>query len=278
MSERITFSDDGWCKVTHLDPDTVEELRSMGHIEKLSLRELRVVTVKHARLLAGMLSVGQLWIRGATRPAIRHLVRLSGLRELDILSLEKPGRITGFDKAATLEIFRTNDDMTEREVRDICRCKTIKELGIQRARLTMNAIEALLTLPALERLDIECTRFSNKMARLLARSQTLIGLDLGATDITRIGLEHLVSMQRLTALDLWATALTEDDLELLRQLPALEYLSLGNYDHLPSLDPQRVMALLMALPNLKTVWLDGVAVGEEDKTMLEQKLERVRIM
>lgn len=278
MSERITFSDDGWCKVTHLDPDTVEELRSIGHIEKLSLRDLRVVTVKHARLLAGLPSVGQLWICGATRPAIRHLVRLPGLRELFVLSLERPGRIAGFDKANTLEIFRTSDDMTEREVLDICQCKTIKELGIQRAQLTMESIEALLSLPALERLDIECTRFNNKMARVLARSETIIGLDLGATDITRIGLQHLVSMKRLTALDLWATALTEDDLELLRQLPALEYLSLGNYDHLPSLDPARIMALLMALPNLTNVWLDGVDVSANDREILEKKLERVRIM
>jgi hypothetical protein len=278
MSEKITFSDDGWCSVTHLDSETVAELRSMGHIEKLSLKNISIVTVKHARQLASLQSVGEIWTRGVTRPAMRHLVGLPGLRELNVLSLETPGRIAGFDKAKSLEVLRASDYLTEREVLNICQCKSIKVLGIQRAQLTLETIEALLSLPALERLDIEDTRFDDKMARLLARSGTIIGLDLGATDITRIGLGHLVSMRRLTALDLWATALTEDDLELLRQLPALEYLSLGNYDHLPSLDPQRVMALLMALPNLKTVWLDGVAVGEENKKMLEQKIELVRIM
>lgn len=278
MSDRITFSDDGWYTVEHLDRDTVEQLRGIGHLEKLSLRSIPLITVKLARLLADLPSVEQVWIRAATRPAIRHLIQLPRLRELHVLSLEMHGRIGGFDKAKTLEVFRTGDELCEREVINICQCKTITALGIQRARLTNECIEALLALPVLERLDIECTRFNDKMARLLARSETLLALDLGATDITRVGLAHLVSMQRLTALDLWATALTEDDLEMLVHLPALQYLSLGNYDHLPSLHPDRVMSLLMALPNLKTVWLDGVALGEKDRKILETNLDRTRIM
>lgn len=278
MSDRITFSDDGWCSVKHLDSDTVEELRRIGHIEKLSLKNLSVVTVKHARLLAGLPSVGELWLRGVTRPAIRYLVRLPGLHELNALSLEKPGRITGFDEAKSLKIFRAGDCLTEQEVLNLCRCKTIRHLGIQRADLTPDAIAALLSMPVLEHLDIECTQFNDKMARMLARSETITGLDLGGTRITRIGLGHLVSMKRLTSLDLWATALTENDLELLLQLPALEYVALGNYDHLPSLDSKRVVALLMAMPSLKSVWLDGVAVDEKDRKILESKLERVRIL
>jgi hypothetical protein len=61
-------------------------------------------------------------------------------------------------------------------------------------------------------------------------------------------------------------------------LPALEHLTLGNYSDLASYDPQRIMALLLALPKLKIVWLDGVDVDEKDRKILEKRLDSVRIM
>jgi hypothetical protein len=84
-------------------------------------------------------------------------------------------------------------------------------------------------------------------------------------------------MKQLRSLDLWATALSERDLELLIELPALEYLSIGNYEHLPSLDAIKVVDLVLSIPNLRRVWLDGIRVEPTQLATLKAKLESVRV-
>ena len=84
-------------------------------------------------------------------------------------------------------------------------------------------------------------------------------------------------MKQLRSLDLWATNLVEDDFDLLRQLPALEYISIGGYAHLPSLDSKKIVPLLLSLPALKRVWLDGASITKTERDALEEKLEELRI-
>ena len=156
-------------------------------------------------------------------------------------------------------------------------CSTLRELGIQNAELTSEVIESLMDLKHLRVLDVEGTCFNDEMAEKVASSKRLEVLDIGATKITRAGLQHLVSMRRLRSLDLWATKLTEEDLALLVQMPNLAYLSVGNCDGLPSLDATRMVALLLSLPALKRVWLDGIALTAAQKDALQAKLETVRV-
>jgi hypothetical protein len=236
------------------------------------------VTVRLAQRLKPLQSIERLWLWcDVTRRAMRHIVQLPGLKVLDVLCIRGPGELGNFQKARSLEVFRANHGLSERDLLEVATCTTIRHLGIQNAALTPRALHALLTLPTLHTLDAEATPFDDRMAKSLSQSSTLTSLDVGATRITRRGLGHLVTMHGLKSLDLWANALTEDDFDLLLELPQLEYVSVGNYDHLPPLDPRRVVPLLLRLPALKRVWLDGIAPSAEQQDALQAKLDSVRI-
>lgn len=114
------------------------------------------------------------------------------------------------------------------------------------------------------------------MVRRISRSTTITSLEIGGTRLTRKGLQHLVNMQQLEALDIWATRLSLEDLRLLPALGRLEYLSLGEYYGIHSLDPAGVVEVLLAMPGLKRVWLDGVRLDAVQKAMLEARFERFR--
>lgn len=49
-------------------------------------------------------------------------------------------------------------------------------------------------MPNLTALDLEGTRFDDKMAEKISRSTTIGSLDVGGTRLTRAGLAHLVTM------------------------------------------------------------------------------------
>jgi len=269
----------GWYSVKRdLSAQVIEPLRTLGRIEKLSLTNIDLVTVRHARRLASLQSIEQLWLWcDVTRRAMRHIVQLPGLCVLDVLNIRGPGELGHFNKARNLRVFRANHYLTEQDLLHIAKCESIQELGAQNCTLTHKSLLALLSLPQLQSLDIEATGFDDSMAKRLCRSETISSLDIGATKISGIGLSHLVAMKALRSLDLWATRLTEDDLKLLRQLPNLEYLSVGNFEGCASLDPQRVVSLFLELPSLKRVWLDGIPLTPEQKLALESKLDSVRV-
>jgi hypothetical protein len=109
------------------------------------------------------------------------------------------------------------------------------------------------------------------MAAAVSRSTTLAWLELGTARLTRAGVAHLARMPQLRGLDLWATPVSEADCAMLRELPALEYISLGRYDDAP-LDGAALMPLLLAMPALKRVWLDAGQIAT-----LEARFESVRI-
>jgi len=250
-------------------------LRSIEFIEKLSITESHRITVRHAKALRSLGSVKWLWLWcEVTRNAMQHIVQVPGLEVLDVLSITAPGSISGFESAATLHTVRANLFLKELDIVAIAKCATLQELGIQGAELTPLAIAALLSLPLLHSLDVEGSNFDDGMAQQLSTSTVLAQLDVGATQITRAGLAHLVSMKQLRSLDLWATGLGVDDLELLTELPNLDYVSVGNFDRL---DVARLVPLLLSLPALKRVWLDGVEVTDDQEAALERKLESVRI-
>jgi hypothetical protein len=260
---------------------TAEAIRALGparHIEKLSITRARLLTVELAKQFRLFQSVRWMWLWcDVTRAAMRHVVRVPGLQVLDVLDIKAPGKLEGFDAAPSLHTVRANHYLREEDVLAITRCPTLQELGIQGAELTPRVLAALLNLRELRALDVEGSAFDDRMAANLSESKALEALDVGGTKLTRAGLQQLTSMKQLRSLDLWATKVTEDDLELLGDLPRLEYVSVGNVDGLPSLDAAKLVPLLLALPSLKRVWLDGVTVTEAQKAALQAKLESVRI-
>lgn len=276
----MTISPDarGWYSLEHdVDPEVIRQLEQLVPIEKLSLTKIPLITVELAKRLSG-LRVEHLWLWcDVTRRAMRHVVQLPGLRELDVLCMRGPGELANFRKARDLEIFRANHYMTEEDLFQVTQCESLRELGAQNVELSLASISAILSLPSLTSLDLEATRFDDRMAKRTSRSKTIKNLHVGATRITRTGLEHLVRMEQLSSLDLWATALNELDLRLLLNLPNLEYLSLGNYDGLPPLNSDEVTRLILECPSLRRVWLDGIQLQTTQKEALEARLDSLRV-
>jgi hypothetical protein len=268
----------GWYSIVgSIEQRSVEGPVGIGHIDMLSITEAPPLTVKRARLLRQLHSVARLWLWcDVSRIAMRHLLQIPGLEILDVLAVKGPGALSGFERAASLHTLRANHYLNEQDIFAIAKCAPLRELGIQGAKLTRAAIRKLLELPQLESLDLEGTPFTDTMARLLSKSTSIRTLDLGATRLTRTGLESLVTMSQLRSIDLWATRLSESDLELLLELPHLEYLSIGGYSGTTSLDPKRMVSLILTLPSLKHVWLDGIHVTPAQVASLEERHLKVR--
>jgi hypothetical protein len=256
----------------------IHALREVGSIDKLSVTNGPLITVEVAKLICSLPHVEWLWLWcEVTRAAVGEVIRLPGLTSLDILAVRRPGRLSGFERAATLRALRANHSLEEDDLLAIARAPRLCELGAQGARLTPTALDALLANPELKALDLEGTEFDDDMARMISQSTSISSLDLGATKLTRRGLEHLSSMKQLRSLDLWATSLQERDFELLRSLPHLEYVSVGGYDGSKSLDAAFLVSLFLSLPSLTRLWLDGVSIDQAQVAALKEKLTSVRV-
>ncbi|MFC3147578.1 leucine-rich repeat domain-containing protein [Piscinibacterium candidicorallinum] len=257
----------------------IELLRTLETIPKLSITGIQTVGIDHAREMRRLKAVDQVWLWcNTTRDALSELVMLPGLRVLDVLSLEGSARLSGFSHATALEEVRINHYLKAEDVLDVAGCSTIKELGIQSATLTPAVVDALIALPNLASLDVEGTNLDDPMLECLCSKRSLTQLDIGATAITRRGLTAVcASMPQLHSLDLWSTKLTLDDLQLLTKLPKLEYLSVGDLEGLCDWDQVLLTRLLLDLPALKRVWIDGVEIDNAHREMLSTKLERVMV-
>lgn len=269
----------GWHSVPgEITSQVLSDLRELGRIDHLSIARASRVGAIAARGLRASTRVDWLWLWcRASRIALSQIVQIPELRVLDVAIVTPPGKLRGFRSARSLEQFRANRSLEEDDLMEISRCESLRELGAQGSQLTPKALDALLQMPRLETLDLEGSPFDDSMARRIARSQSLASLHIGATRVSRRGLAFLMEMKRLRSLDLWATDVTEDDLGLLRELPRLEYLSVGRSEGNEPLDGRRVLECLMSLPSLKRVWLDGVSVTAEEASALREKLENVRI-
>ena len=260
-----------------LRPEAIRALASGGPIECLTFGHGRLLDARRAKHLHALPPTRWLWLRGATtRAAIRQLVRIPGLDTLDVMQLRGPGAVSGLGDVTGLRTLRINGWLHARDLRGIAACPSIETLGAQGAELTPRALEALLAMPRLSALDLEGTDFDDAMALAVSRSTTLEWLELGSTRLTRVGVAHLARMPRLRGLDLWATPVSEADCAMLRELPVLEYISLGSHDD-ALLDGAALLPLLLAMPALKRVWLDGVRLDAVQIATLEARFESVRL-
>ncbi len=267
-----------YCLTRELLPETMTQLAGLSAVAPLKLHITKIAQfgIGHARCLAG-LRVEQLWIWcDVTRGAMNHILQLEGLRELDILSMTGPGKLKNFHKAVQLEVFRANHYMTGFDLVQVAQCPSVRVLGAQNADLAGSAFAALLSMPNLTALDLEGTRFDDKMAKKISRSTTITLLDVGGTRLTRVGLADLVKMTQLHSLDLWALDLNATDLTMLQALPNLEYVALGGHEHAPSLDADAITTLILESRSVKRVWLDGVRLERHQQVALEAKLESLR--
>lgn len=255
----------------------MDALARCERIERLSITQTALLSIRLARRIEP-LRVEHLWLWcPATPGAMRHVLRMPILRTLDVYRITEAGRLPSFAGAATLDVLRANHGLSERDLLQVASSPMLRELGAQSSQLTHAALDALLAMPALESIDLESTAFDDAMARRTSRSTRITALDLGATRLTRRGLAHLVGMPQLRSLDLWNTAIEARDLQLLRQLPQLEYVSIGTpYDDV-ALDASAIVSLLLELPALRRAWLDGVRIDRAQRAGLEARLEHLRV-
>lgn len=276
--KQANASDDWVTLKGPIKPVDIRALRALGHIEKLSITDGPLLTAKAAQAFTALPSVSWLWLWcEVTRTAMRSVIGVRGLRVLDVLSITAPGKLERFASATSLETFRGNHYLSEEDLLKITTCKSLRELGAQNASLSPRVIEALLSLPKLESLDLEATVFDDQMAKKISSSTGLLSLDVGATRLTRRGLLHICQMQQLRSLDLWATGIEEQDIELLCDLPNLEYLSIGDIEGSSKFNAEALLPRLAAIRSLQRVWLDGIGVTSHQKAELEARFSTVRV-
>lgn len=265
---------EGWFCLRSLP--TVYSLRPLtrhAHLPKLAIDTPRLLTSEACARLHVLPPVECLHVVATiTRRAMRHLLRLPGLELLDVMRMVGPGRMSGWGGAITLHTLRMSYG-TESDLFAIAECASLREIALQHAEVTPRALDALLRLPLLSALDLEGTAFDDRMAEVVAACTQLERLDLGATRLTASGLAHLQRMPALRSLDVWSTAIDEAALACLPEFPALEFLSLGSAWGEPSLDADRIVPVLLDMPHLKRLWLDGVVIDQAQKERLDARLE-----
>ena len=268
---------DGWVEIQGpFDATGLRALRKRGAIGRLQVGGHQpLLTAAIARGFDCLVSVEQLQLRCATtRTAMRHVVGVPGLRVLEVLRLQSPGRLEGFAATHTLEVFRGNQGLSEADLVEIAACPSLRELSARGGDLTARAFEALLPLVHLESLDLEGTQFDDSMAARLHARASLRRLHVGRTALTREGLQHIARLRQLRSLDIRATPIDEADIDLLAALPRLECLALGQAAA-PPFDARTLLPRLQAIPALKHVVLEGVAVDDELRNRYQRHFERV---
>lgn len=256
----------------------IEGLAPRGQIEKLSITNAPLLTAEVAQALTVLTGVSWLWLWcEVSRSAMKSVISVAGLRTLDVLSLDGPGRLPSFASAKALEVVRCNHCLTAADLLAIAKGDALREIGAQGADLSAHVLDQVLNLPHLESLDLEGTKFTDEMAKQVSRSKRLLSLDVGATRLTRKGLSHICRMEQLRSLDLWATRLDQRDIDLLRGLPNLEYVSVGGVSDQMTFDPKKLLPQLAAIPSLRRIWLDGVAVDADQVVELQKRYSYVRV-
>lgn len=254
------------------------DIAAQGPIARLTLHSMGSLTTTHSKLLRTLPSLRQLNLNcDVSRTSMRDVLAIAGLRELDVLRILPNGRPGGFARAKDLRVFRELTGLPEVDLLDVARCPGLIELGIQSSRLTPRSFDALMGLSTLQTLDVEATPFDDAMAAQLARLPELTSLHAGRTAISRAGLEAICELKQMRELDLWAISLSVDDLYLLRGLPALEYLSVGSSHGYEPIAIESLLPLLDQLPNLRRLWLDGVAVPDSVKAQLVLRFSDFRV-
>jgi hypothetical protein len=247
-------------------------------LDQLSVNLVSLLGVRDVRTLRAWRSAPQrLWLASkVTRPAASGLFEWPGLEVMDLLHLQGPGVLRGVHRACTLTTLRAPHSLSEQDLLQIARSETLCELGAMSADLTRRAFGHLLDMPALIKLDVEGAHFSDAMARRLAQAGRITQLEAGNTALTGVGLRSLARMPTLRLLDIWANDVNTDDIACLRDLPALESLTVGEFTGHPRLDAQALVQHLLAMPALQRVWIDGVPKQPELMQQLTEKIEKVR--
>lgn len=265
-------------KASFLTARQIAILGASPHFDSIYLRRKNSLLAAEAASFEGVRSASEITIWcGVTRSAVRSLVSRPNLRQLRILRLRPGGTLRNFEEARDLEVFSCLDGVGGVDLGEVAKLPKLRQLTAQRARITKQAIEALVDHPTLTDIDFEGSNFDDDFAEIVSRSRSLTGLELAWTRMTKGGLGKVVAMTQLKRLDLWCADITEQDLDLLAQLPNLEYLSVGGVEGQTGFTAEGVLRALERIPSLKQIWLDGVTVSRRQLDDLVARYEKVMV-
>ena len=276
----ISREDDGWIEISG-PISTAHKLRQAipSDCKALSISKQPFLSGKQLACLKEFTNIRELrlWC-DVGRSAVHHLLKLPNLEIVDILNIRSPGRrMSGFSDASSLKVFRCGHCLTVSDMFALAESPSIQELGAQSAALSLDAVEAIVAMPALVSLDLEGSELDDAMASAISMSTKITSLHIGATEVTAAGLSQICEMKQLKYLDAWNISISERDLELLLKLSNMEYLSIGVGYRQDSLTAAGVMPVLDKMPSLKRLWLDGIEFKEVEKQYLKEKYEHVSI-
>lgn len=248
------------------------------HFDEFDIRGQDLFTVRDAKKVELIRSVFELTIWcDVTRAAVRSLVSRPNLRQLVLFGLKPSGQLTQFERAEDLTYFSCFYDLNGNDLLEVAKLPKLQKLGAQYARITEEALSALLDKPLLTDIDFECSNFDDYFAEMIAQSKTVLTLELGDTKITKVGLEKICSMKQLRGLDIWSNDIGEPEIDLLAGLPNLEYLSIGGHCEQTTFTAKSTLPKLNKLPSLKRVWLDGFRVTRDEWEDLNQRYDDVQV-
>jgi len=189
--------------------------------------------------------------------SLRHLAELSQLQMLDLsrtrISDQGMVDVKPFPR---LSVLILPAGITDRAAAPLASMPSLRELGLDHARLTDRGLAEIACLPALETLDLSNTRVTNKGLAALRKLPTLRRLTLGA-QISDGGAAHLAKLHSLQEIDVSQTQIGEKGLAALALLPNLRSASLGRGV------TDRGLAQLARSPSLKVLDLSHTPVTDE---------------
>jgi internalin A len=250
----------------------MEHLRSLTGVTALSLYYAEYITDESVAHLKGWTHLERLNLRGTkvTSKVFVHLAHLTTLKSLDLANTQIDDE--GFEELPALA--------------------RLEQLAIGGNRLTGSCLPLLKAIPSLRRLDVGGMQrvdaglwglalSDNNLQRLgdltQLESLSLSAANLadrvtdrpGAPQAVRSELRDLSPLAKLTnlqVLDLTGTPVSDDTLASLARLPKLRELRLGLARNIDDAAVPR----LLALPQLKVLYLAGSAVSEKGLAQLKE--------
>jgi Leucine-rich repeat (LRR) protein len=196
-----------------------------------------------------------------TDAGIEHLKPLSGVRDLNLYSVER---------------------ITDVAIAYLRGWKDLERLNLRGTDVTDTTLQYLSAFPALKALDVSHTQVTNNGMEFLPALRTLEELRLGGNKITGAGLRWLRVLPNLRLLDLegtqkrnsglWSVSLTDLDVEMLSGFQQLEELNLAGAKIAdPAIGPISRLTHLRAL-NLSRTQVSGKGIGDLSRVAGLQRL------
>ncbi|WP_299923965.1 hypothetical protein [uncultured Pelagimonas sp.] len=211
-----------------------------------------------------------------TRQAMRQLVNIPSLSQLEVKNIHQHGRLDGLDIPTRLASVKIGFGASAKDIFAVAKGKGLAELSLEHSFCSTKAMTALSTLPLLKTLHLEGALFTDEHAAALSKSSGIRHLYVQTTQIGREGLADLCRMEQLETVDLWATGVKAEDLALLQDLPNLTDLSVGQFEDEGSLTAEDVLPRIAKLKGLKRIWLDGITLSQDQKTALQERYDHVQ--